>query len=250
MSEPGETHTTCPRCGSPSEGSSWCPRCGLNLRAGGTPLSATQPRRESIPIAADRLAGPRGGRRVPVILTVVVLVVLAALGAVVAFFLTRGGKDHVVTVAQTVVQTTSAGSTGVAATESATTSPSGSADARLPLDAIGSLLVEYESAYSNEDVGALLNLFTDDFVRLRGTEPPQDLAEALATYEEQFKELDEPIYELSRVKVTRSSDEAEAAGHYLITDIGRTAGSGRIVFHIVRLGDLLYIDRLDITPSG
>jgi hypothetical protein len=180
-----------------------------------------------------------------VLLAVAVLIVLAALAAVL-LFAKRGGREQV-TVAHTIVQTTSANSSDGVRSEPATTS---SPEDQIPLAAIQSLLGQYESAYSNEDLAGLRGLFTDDLVRLPGNGPPQDLAGALATYRDQFSQLDNPVYELSNVRAASNSTEAQAVGRYLITDAGSRAGSGRIVFHMVTLGDELYIDRLDITPSG
>jgi hypothetical protein len=165
--------------------------------------------------------------------------------------MTRGDDTQVITVAQTFVETTPAATTEVT-TEAASTVSSSALDTSLTLEDVESLLVSYEDAYTNEDLVALENLFTADLRRDpgAGAGPPQDLSDALATYQEQFSGLADPVYELSNVTVSRSSDDAEAAGNYEITDGGRSVGSGSIYFHIVRLADTLYIDRLELTPSS
>lgn len=246
MSDADDTHRSCPRCGAPSDGSPWCEECGLNLR-----VSRQPPDLSSHPTPPPLVAKPsRNTSRWLALLVATVLIALAAFAAAV-LFLKRGGDGREdLPAAQTTIPAPLTTSNDLSPPEPATTESSVPVDTNIPLEAVENLLIEYESAYSNEDLAGLRNLFTDDLVRLPGTGATQDLHDALATYREQFSELAAPVYALSGVRAASNATEAEAVGKYTITDGGRTAGSGRIFFHIVLLDNSLYIDRLEVTPSG
>jgi predicted lipid-binding transport protein (Tim44 family) len=250
VSEQGESLTACPRCGEPSDGSSWCQRCGLNLRPGRRPVSTKEPGRIPVPVQSSPPSTPQPRRPWLAVVAAAGLLILGVLvAAIVGLLVMRGDDTQVLTVAQTIVETTPAATPDVTS-KAASTSASPARDPVLPVADIESLLIDYQSAYSNENLAALRSLFTADLVRDPGSGPPQELSDALATYRKQFSDLDEPVYQLSDVTVTTTPDEAEAVGKYVITEGGRRAGSGSIAFHIVRLDDRLYIDRVGITPSS
>jgi ketosteroid isomerase-like protein len=119
----------------------------------------------------------------------------------------------------------------------------------ISLESIRQLLGDYQTAYSNEDLTGLRNLFADDLVRQNGTDQPQDLTGALTTYQAQFDQLTNATYQLSDLSVTRGSNDAAVLGDYSITSNNGTV-TGAIRFHLVEKAGLLLIDRLEIRPSG
>jgi hypothetical protein len=111
---------------------------------------------------------------------------------------------------------------------------------------MSTVLQRYVDAYTNEDVSGLQSLFASDLVRQNGSDPPEGLSQALATYRGQFAALTNPRYSLANVIYDPS--KGGAGGTYSISSASGTAG-GRIVFHFVRVGDRLLIDEIFIQPS-
>jgi hypothetical protein len=113
---------------------------------------------------------------------------------------------------------------------------------------IHELLDRYQAAYSDEDAARLRNLFADELVRRNGADAPEELEQALSTYQSQFDRLSHPIYVLSGVTVAGGRGGGRAVGTYTISsDKGQTRG--RIAFHVSARGGRLLIDRITIRPS-
>jgi hypothetical protein len=110
------------------------------------------------------------------------------------------------------------------------------------------VLSEYTQDYSNEDIESLKGLFAENLERHDGTNAPEDLAAAVATYAHQFGELQKPTYSLSETSVEPGSGEATATAQYSITSQNGTV-TGSITFHLVEQAERLLIDNLTITPS-
>lgn len=110
------------------------------------------------------------------------------------------------------------------------------------------VLVAYETAYGNEDVGALGSLFADTLDREDGSGRSEDLQQALQTYQSQFAQLSNPSYQLSSMQFQPGDGEGFATGQYSITsDAGTVTGS--IDFHMTVVDGRLLIDQISITPS-
>ena len=131
------------------------------------------------------------------------------------------------------------------------TSPaaSGASPSAPPLSSAGmtAVLQRYVNAFGNEDISGLQSLFASDLVRQNGSDPPEDLVHALATYRGQFAALTNPRYSLTGI--TYHPGQASAAGTYSISSGSGTA-RGQIAFHFVRVGDRLLIDEILIRPSS
>jgi hypothetical protein len=113
---------------------------------------------------------------------------------------------------------------------------------------VETVLDEYSQDYSDENAEGLRGLFAEDLERHDGSNAPEDLTAALATYEHQFGELHEPRYVLSETHVEPGSGEATATAAYSISSQNGTV-TGSITFHLVEQGEKLLIDRLEIEPS-
>jgi hypothetical protein len=249
------TQPTCPRCGADGQGAAWCPSCGLNLRtrpAGAAPAAAEQPAAPSPPRPRPE-APPRTpsqppqrplyedeGRRPGVVALVAVLGVLAVGGIVFGVLALTGDDDG----------SGPAGPTATATPAERTATPEEPAPVASTVDeaAMTDVLVSYQDAYSAEDSDALASLLASDLVRQNADEPPQDVDEALATYEEQFAALSNPTYLLSNVEFTEGEGEGFASGTYeIVHDAG--SASGQIAFHFVGTDDGLLIDEIAVEPN-
>jgi hypothetical protein len=135
-------------------------------------------------------------------------------------------------------------SQAITPTES-TTAPTG---ATVEPSAVETVLNDYQSDYSGEDLEALKGLFSANLVRQDGSHAPEGLSQALATYQQQFSELTSPGYTLSETKVTPGSGEATATATYSITSQNGT-DNGSITFHLVEQEEQLLIDKLTIVPA-
>jgi ketosteroid isomerase-like protein len=247
------TQPACPRCGADGHGAAWCPSCGLNLRtrpAGAAPAAAEQPDAPSPPRAQPE-APPRAplrppqrsledeGRRPSVVALIAVLGVLAVGGIVFGVLALTGDDDGPGTAAPT--------ATATPAEPTATPEVPALAASTVDEAAMTDVLVSYQDAYSAEDSDALASLFATDLVRLNADEPPQDVHEALATYDEQFASLSNPTYRLSNVEFTEGEGEGSASGTYeIVHDAG--SASGGIAFNFVRTDDGLLIDTIAVEP--
>jgi hypothetical protein len=246
------TQPTCPRCGADGQGAAWCPSCGLNLRArpAGAPPeqpaapSPRSPQPEPPPRAPSR--PPQRpvyedeGRRPGVVALVAVLGVLAVGGIVFGILALTGGDDGPGTAAPT--------ATATSAEPTATAEEPAPVASVVDEAAMTDVLVSYQDAYSAEDSDALASLFASDLERRNADEPPQDVDEALATYEEQFAGLSNPTYLLSNVEFTEGEREGFASGMYeIVHDAG--SASGQIGFHFVGTDDGLLIDEIAVEPN-
>ncbi|HEX5308050.1 MAG TPA: hypothetical protein VFW38_03110 [Solirubrobacteraceae bacterium] len=110
------------------------------------------------------------------------------------------------------------------------------------------VLNEYTQDYSNEDLEALKGLFTGTLERHDGNKASEDLDAAIATYEHQFGELQNPNYTLSSERVQPGSGEASAIARYSISSQNGTV-TGSITFHLIEQEEKLLIDKLTIEPS-
>lgn len=221
---------TCPRCGTASGGAPWCPSCGLNLRV--RPVEPPSPPATAPPPARSRPS------RSPVLW--LVLGALALGGAVTAALLLafRSSGPAVTSPAApaTVVETV------------AVTQPAAPAAPLVTASAMANVLVAYETAYSNEDVSSLQAIFAPDLVRQNGNDPPEDLSQALATYQKQFDGLTAPQYRLHNMRFRPGRGQGEAAGTYTIVHADGST-SGAIGFGFVVSNGQLLIQRIAITPS-
>lgn len=256
----------CPRCGTDSGGAPWCPKCGLNLRkpngesppAAGPPAAGSPPATEPQPdysltqVLAAQTATSRRARNVA---GAAAVGVIALVGAVALVLLgthrslnpqkfVRGLTHH--HHGLTLPSRTGASGKAAGATGSGNGGGTGGTSAAITAADMRPLLHRYVLAYSSKSVAALKSLFAATFVRKNGTEPAENLSQALATYRGQFAHLTNPKYSLTHV--VYAPGRAAAAGVYSITSAAGTAG-GRITYHFVRNGNRLLIDRLVIRPS-
>jgi hypothetical protein len=126
---------------------------------------------------------------------------------------------------------------------------SGASPSALAVTSAGmrAVLQRYVDAYSNEDIRGLQSLFASDLVRQNGSDPSEDLTQALATYHGQFAALTNPRYTLTNIAYRPGS--ASATGMYSISS-GSGSVRGQIAFHFVRVEDSLLIDEILIRPSS
>ena len=117
------------------------------------------------------------------------------------------------------------------------------------MEQVRSLLEAYAAAYSNEDVDALATMFAPSFVRVNGDDPAQDRAAALASYAEQFGELEDPAYTLTGLRVSIAGDRAGVTGEYGIESTAGTV-SGAIRFELEMDGGRLMITRIELEPDA
>jgi len=227
----------CPRCGTESQGAAWCAACGLNLRLHSVPEPATPP------VAAAPVAVCR--RRRVVSASAGLVLVLLAVGIAVVF-VTRGSGAPKASAPPASAPPASANLGAPAAFPA----PIDVAPAAAPISTgeMGQVLQWYADAYTNENVNGLQSLFADNLVRTNGTDPSEDLAQALDTYRSQFAALSNPVYSLSNLGY--DVPRATAAAIYSISSDAGTVGGGSIGFHFVRLGNQLLIDAIAIQPSA
>jgi hypothetical protein len=114
--------------------------------------------------------------------------------------------------------------------------------------AMTDILGSYQDAYSAEDSDALASLLASDLVRQNADEPPQNRAEALTTYEEQFAGLSNPTYSLASLDFEEGQGEGSASGTYEIVHETGSA-SGRIAFHFVETDEGVRIDEIAVEPN-
>jgi hypothetical protein len=114
--------------------------------------------------------------------------------------------------------------------------------------AVREVLAQYETDYSQENAEGLKALFASGLERQNGSQPSEDLEQALATYRKQFSEQRSPSYRLSGISVQPEEGEATAWARYTITNQNGTL-SGSIVFHFTEENGQLLVDRLTIEPS-
>lgn len=231
----------CPRCGSDAEGAPWCPSCGLNLRRDRT--DETAPPRSPLPPRDVRRGLPRSA------LVALIAGALALGGALVAIVVLASGSSSPTAQATTLVQTVIE-TTGDPVTNSAPVTNSGPVDLPPQVTAgeMYAVLLVYVNAYSREDAPTLGRLFASDLVRTNGSDPPEDRAAALATYQSQFDHLTNPRYELTGLRYVAGSGEGTASSPYVIrSDAGRAQGF--IDFHFVARAGRLLIDAITVTPS-
>jgi hypothetical protein len=176
---------------------------------------------------------------------IVVAVVIAVLLAGIAIALvTRGSGAPKASVAPstpaTVSVTVTTGSPAVSVTAPAAPTVVTSAE-------MTQILQRYVNAYGSEDLAGLQSLFAGDLVRMNGTDPPEDLTQALETYRSQFAALSNPVYRLRDIFYDPAG--ASATASYSISSGAGTVG-GQITYHFVRQGDYVLIDELDIQPSS
>ena len=111
---------------------------------------------------------------------------------------------------------------------------------------MSTVLQQYVDAYTNEDVSALRSIFASDLVRQNGSDPPEDLSQALATYRGQFAALTDPRYSLANV----AYDPQPSRRRGDVCDLERQRHRGRSDRLSFRQGrDRLLIDGIVIRPS-
>jgi hypothetical protein len=228
----------CPRCGTRSQGVPWCPKCGLNMRTRvpAAPAGVTPPTAEQPPPAPRRAPHDRAARRPPYLL-IGGIVALAAIGIVVGLVVSSGGDRGASTTPSPTTQTSAPAST--AATTAAPT---------VATSTVQEVLRQYEGDYSSENAEGLKALFASSLVRQNGSEPSENLEQAVATYQRQFGEQTNPSYKLSNVSIQPGAGEATASARYTITNQNGTL-TGSIVFHLIEENGQLLIDKLTIEPS-
>lgn len=134
------------------------------------------------------------------------------------------------------------------AAEASSTESTPSETSAISTQQVQDTLNEYAAAYSAESTSQLREVFAETLVRRDGTHSPEDLSEALATYEKQFAQLQDPTYELSTPEVSTEEGGAAATATYSITSQNGTVG-GNVTFHLVPKGSGVGIDQLTITPN-
>jgi hypothetical protein len=272
----GQTTVECPRCGTRSAGAPWCTKCGRRLSGAAsgddaaTPIAAAfaqtdartpapepttrmqaEARAEHPTISMKAESGPPppamvaypasaweeppDRRNLYIALAAVAIVVIVLL----VVLLGRGGGSPSPSIApESLVQPVTPEQT----------TPTTSEQTPVSAASVESLLTEYESDYSGENAQGLRGLFSEDLTRKDGSKPPEDLEEAINTYEKQFSELKEPSYTLSNIEVQPATAEATAKAAYSITSQNGRVG-GAISFHLVEQEQRLLIDSITVTPS-
>lgn len=236
-SDAPDRHPVCLRCGTDAGGAAWCPNCGLNLRV------RDESSAEGAPPPAPILPPPGPGfSRSRMVLAGAAVVLLVSGSATAIILLTRGGgsSDRA-----TPVLDSDLGGFQTSADEVATTVPE---EPQVTRDNMHEVLVNYVTAFDNEDVYALEDLFATDLTRTNGTEPSQTLGEALDTYSEQFSNLSNPEYVLNELQYTEGVYAGSATGVYTISTSNAPDSSGSINFSFVSVDGRLLIDGIRITP--
>jgi len=230
---PQDLHHVCPRCGGDPAGAVWCPRCGLNLRAharaGDQPTPPDGPDPEP----------PR--RRLPLILGLAA----AAVVAVVLVVVLTGGKDGGPSVEPPWHATPTASVTSTPPPATPTASP---VAPTVDTATMHRILTEYVDAYGAEDLQRLAGLFSPDLVRMNGSDPDQDHADALDTYATQFQALTNPRYTLSDLEYTEGRGTGSASGIYRITSDSGSVSTGGIAFDFTERGGTVLIDVIATEP--
>jgi hypothetical protein len=170
-----------------------------------------------------------------------VVVAVVAITVAVVFATKGGGGGHPadIAIANTIP-------TEVASTESTPTETT--ATPTVEASRVEQVLAEYRQDYSSEDIEGLKGLFAEDLERHDGSKEPEGLAAAVATYERQFSELENPTYSLAEINVEPGSGEADATARYDISSQNGTV-TGSITYHLVEQNGELLIDRLRIEPA-
>jgi hypothetical protein len=167
---------------------------------------------------------------------------LVAGSATAIVLLTRGGGSSD---SGTPVLDSDLGGFQTSADEVATTVPE---EPQVTSENMREVLVDYATAYDDEDVYALEGLFATDLTRTNGTEPSQTLDEALDTYREQFSNLSNPEYVLNELQYTEGVYAGSATGVYTISSSNAPDASGSITFSFHSVNGRLLIDDITITP--
>jgi serine/threonine-protein kinase len=181
---------------------------------------------------------PRRSRIPLIVVAVLLLLVGAGVAVALATGAFEGDTDTVTTQVTTGPQPTGE------------TQPTTTTGAVVNDTAVRDVLARYEGAYSNEDTAALDALFAPDFRRRAPPRPDMGRAAALAEYERQFAQLDNPTYTLSNIQIEAGPEGAVASADYEIQADGAEPAFGTIHFSLVLSGeDGLLIDALDIRSS-
>jgi hypothetical protein len=108
---------------------------------------------------------------------------------------------------------------------------------------------EYASAYSAKSTALLRAILAPDFTRKNAGDPTQNRAQALATYESQFKHLTNPHYDLSGLSIQTAHDTATVRADYRITSAAGTV-EGSVVIVMARVHGKLLIKYIHATPKA
>jgi hypothetical protein len=111
--------------------------------------------------------------------------------------------------------------------------------------AVLDVLGRYEQAYSDESVAALDELLAPNFKRRAPPQPDMGRADALAEYQRQFDQLDNPRYNLTNVQIESGPNGAVADANYEIVADGAAPAFGTITFSLVSTDDALLIEALE-----
>jgi hypothetical protein len=174
------------------------------------------------------------------------LAALIAIGAVVVAVVTSTSGGGARTAGFATPAPTASGNLTTTASESVTTFTANPVESAT----VQQVLNEYESDYSNENIEGLEGLFSQTLTRRDGTDPSENLAQAIQTYKKQFSELVNPSYTLSNVYITPGTGQATASATYGITSQNGTV-TGTIDFHMTEEEpQQVRIDELTIAPAN
>lgn len=269
----GQTTVECPRCGTRSAGAAWCTKCGRRLPDAGSHATSGEPfapEGEAAPTAAAWNAAPPtaemppAGPAAPTMSAptppsvpahpappawqeppdrrnLYLALAAAAIAAIVLLvvLLGKGGGSSSPTTPQAFLQSTP--------TPEQTT-PSTPEPTPVSAESVEQVLSEYQEDYSSENADGLRGLFSEQLARTDGSNPTEDLTQAIHTYEKQFSQLKEPSYTLSNIDVEPGTAEATAGADYSITSQNGTV-TGSISFHFSEQENRLLIDSITVRPS-
>jgi hypothetical protein len=192
------------------------------------------------PTPPERAEGIRPGRR-PILVGAIFAALLAVLGGGALALTQLGGTET--TADNAVAPKVAPPEPSDSGLPSAPPPPAG--PTRIPTDGdVRTLLETYADRYGAEDADGLSELFADDAVRVSDGKV-EDRAQAIATYREQFAQLNNPTYALSEPQIDREPGSATATGRYRITSSSGTV-TGDIQFELVDSDGHLVIERLAI----
>ena len=101
------------------------------------------------------------------------------------------------------------------------------------------------TAEQSEEIGRLLS---PDFELRAPGEPPDDRDGTISELERQFSELTSPVFSVDDLAVDIQEQEGMATASYAVQSENAPPDVGTISFHLVKIGDALLIDAIEIAP--
>ena len=118
----------------------------------------------------------------------------------------------------------------------------------LTTDEVQSRVTAFADLYTAEEPDEIGRLLAPDFELHAPGEPPDDREGTISELERRFEELDGPVFSLGDLTLDVDEEQGSAQGTYAIEADNAPPDVGTIAFHLVKIGNALLIDRIDITP--